>query len=57
MHHKDVLVIRIGVTVAAVARKHRLTSEELLMYLKLLFPALEDKLLKRAALIGVAPLA
>ena len=55
MHNIDVLSLRIGVAVAAVARKHQLTPERLLIYLKQLFPALADRLLKRAAAIGTAP--
>lgn len=55
MHKKDILVIRLGVAVAAVARKHHLTAEGLQLYLKQLFPALDDGVLKRAATLGAEP--
>ena len=55
MHQKDILVIRIGVAVAPVAQKHHLTAGELLKYLTQLFPAIESRLLERAASIGTAP--
>lgn len=55
MHKKDVLLIRIGVAVGPVARKHHLTPEGLLLYLQQLFPALDAEDLKRAAAIGAVP--
>jgi hypothetical protein len=57
MHQKDILVVRIGVAVAPVAQKHHLTAGELLKYLTRLFPAIESRLLKRAASIGAAQVA
>lgn len=55
MHQKDITVIRIGVAVGAVARRHHLTPEGLLTYLKQIFPALDDQVLQRAAVLGAAP--
>lgn len=57
MHQKDILVIRLGVAVAPIAQKHHLTAGELLKYLTRLFPAIESRLLVRAAAIGAAPAA
>lgn len=54
MHQKDILAIRIGVAVEAVAQEHHLTAAELLSYLKQLFPAQQAHILERAAEIGSA---
>jgi hypothetical protein len=54
MHHKDLLIIRLGVAVASVAQKHRLSPRELLDNLRQLFPGLELRVLERAAAIGAA---
>ena len=56
MHQKDLLVIRLGAAVASIARKHHLTAGELLGYLALIFPGIENRFLQRAAVIGSAPL-
>jgi len=55
MHQKDILVIRIGAAVAPIAQKYHLTAGELLKYLSQLFPAIESRLLERAASIGATP--